>query len=105
MKNLNNKYQKISILFVDDNILIRDIVKKIFEKYDIEVYFSENGYKALEILRENININIVFLDIEMPLINGFEVIEIIKKEFGEKYKIIILTSVDIGKNKEKMKWL
>ncbi len=103
MKNLNNKYQKISILFVDDNILIRDIVKKIFEKYDIEVYFSENGYKALEILRENININIVFLDIEMPLINGFEVIEIIKKEFGEKYKIIILTSVDIGKNKEKMK--
>lgn len=27
MKNLNNKYQKISILFVDDNILIRDIVK------------------------------------------------------------------------------
>lgn len=54
--------------------------------------------------RENINIKYCIFRIQgMPLINGFEVIEIIKKEFGEKYKIIILTSVDIGKNKKKQK--
>ena len=71
-----NKRQK--ILIVDDSKLNRDILKEILE--DAYNYLeAENGNQAIQMIGENIGIDLMLLDINMPQMNGFEVLEIMKK--------------------------
>ena len=75
MKNMD-KRQK--ILIVDDSNLNRDILKEILG--DTYNYLeAENGNQAIQMIGENIGINLMLLDINMPQMNGFEVLEIMKR--------------------------
>ena len=67
-----NKRQ--NILIVDDAEFNRDILKEILgERYNY--LEAENGNQAIQILGENIGIDLMLLDINMPQMNGFEVLE------------------------------
>ena len=69
MKNMD-KRQK--ILIVDDSNLNRDILKEILG--DTYNYLeAENGNQAIQMIGENIGIDLMLLDINMPQMNGFEV--------------------------------
>ena len=71
-----DKNQK--ILIVDDSKLNRDILKEILgETYNY--LEAENGNQAVQIMGENPGIDLMLLDINMPQMNGFEVLEITKK--------------------------
>ena len=71
-----NKRQK--ILIVDDSKLNRDILKEILgETYNY--LEAENGNQVIQMLGENIGIDLMLLDINMPQMNGFEVLEIMKR--------------------------
>ena len=71
-----DKRQK--ILIVDDSKFNRDILKEILgETYNY--LEAENGNQAIQIIGENIGIDLMLLDINMPQMNGFEVLEIMKK--------------------------
>ena len=71
-----DKRQK--ILIVDDSNLNRDILKEILG--DAYNYLeAENGNQAIQMIGENIGIDLMLLDINMPQMNGFEVLEIMKK--------------------------
>ena len=66
-----DKRQK--ILIVDDAKLNRDILKEILG--DTYNYLeAENGNQAIEMIGENIGIDLMLLDINMPQMNGFEVL-------------------------------
>ena len=66
MKNMD-KRQK--ILIVDDSILNRDILKEILG--DTYNYLeAENGNQAIQMIGENIGIDLMLLDINMPFICG-----------------------------------
>ena len=70
MKNMD-KRQK--ILIVDDSNLNRDILKEILG--DTYNYLeAENGNQAIQMIGENIGIDLMLLDINMPQMNGFEVL-------------------------------
>ena len=58
------------VLIVDDEQLIRDVIKEylLLEKYD--VYEASNGYEAIEIV-ENNEVNIIVMDIMMPKMDGY----------------------------------
>ena len=75
MKNMD-KRQK--ILIVDDAEINRDILKEILgETYnDLE---AENGNQAIQMIGDNLEIDLMLLDINMPQMNGFEVLEIMKR--------------------------
>ncbi len=71
-----NKRQK--ILIVDDAKFNRDILKEFLgETYDY--LEAENGNQAIQMIGENIGIDLMLLDINMPQMNGFEVLKIMKR--------------------------
>lgn len=81
------------ILIVDDEIINREILGNLLSK-DYEVHFAENGKEALDtlLLHEHIY-SLILLDLLMPVMDGFELLDNIKKD--EKLRsipIIVMTS-------------
>ncbi|WP_404320275.1 response regulator [Malaciobacter canalis] len=91
MQEKIDKLKNYKILFVDDEEDIQIALANILENLKVEYYIANNGKEALEILKENDNINFVVTDINMPSMNGLELIEQIKKE-SKNIEFIILTA-------------
>ncbi|WP_194767448.1 hybrid sensor histidine kinase/response regulator [Tamlana sp. I1] len=70
---------KMNILLVEDNMVSMMYAKKLLEKHVLKINEATNGIEAIEILKENKDINLVLLDLEMPKMDGFMAIEHIKK--------------------------
>ncbi len=86
---------KINIIIADDHDLFRCGLKKILTGFDFvnKIYEAEDGIDVLSILeKENNFIDVIFLDIRMPNLNGFETVKKLRK-FNTKVKVIILTMV------------
>ncbi len=89
------------ILIVDDDELGNFLVATMLESYSfIESYHIEiNGYKALDYLenaiRESHFPDVIFVDLKMPEIDGFEFIELYEQAFYDQFpatKVMVLTS-------------
>ena len=81
-----------TILIVDDAEFNRDILKEILgEKYNY--LEAENGNQAIQMIGENIGIDLMLLDINMPQMNGFEVLKIMKRsQCIEETPVIMISS-------------
>lgn len=90
---------KIKIAIVDDNsFLISTVKEKLSFFEDIDFKFSSmNGSDLLTKLEENHNIDLLLMDIEMPVLNGIETVEIVKQKYPQ-IKIIMLTVFDNDEN-------
>ena len=66
------------ILFVDDEAAIRNIFEQAFSQKGYVVRLSESAEEALEILKQD-NINVMFLDLNLPEMNGVELCKQIRK--------------------------
>ena len=63
------------ILLVDDVRIMYDIINKYFIHYghgNINIYYAQNGYNALDKLKDQNDINVILMDIKMSPINGYE---------------------------------
>ena len=82
------------ILIVDDAKLNRDILKEILgETYSY--LEAENGNQAIQMIGENIGIDLMLLDINMPQMNGFEVLKIMKRsQCIAETPVIMISSED-----------
>lgn len=67
-----------SVLIVDDSSMIRNYLERIFIN-DYNVKLAINGNEAIEKLEQDEKINIILLDLIMPVADGFCVLEYIKK--------------------------
>ncbi|MBW4633719.1 MAG: hybrid sensor histidine kinase/response regulator [Iphinoe sp. HA4291-MV1] len=63
---------KKTILLVDDSITVRQTLALTLEKAGYQVLQAKDGYEAIELLQGHTDIHLVFCDIEMPRMNGFE---------------------------------
>ncbi|MCK5687537.1 response regulator [bacterium] len=83
------------ILVVDDSRIIRKIIRKTLQlaKIPVDVTFeASNGKEALEILEQN-DVHIVFADINMPVMNGLEMINSLwEKGIMENLKVIVIST-------------
>ena len=81
------------VLVVDDQEINRDVLGLILED-DYDVIFAENGREALELMRERLDeLSIVLLDLMMPVMNGFEVMEAVRADDQlRQVPIIVLTA-------------
>ena len=81
------------VLVVDDQEINRDALGIILED-DYDIIYAENGKQALDIMHEHIDdLVIVLLDLMMPVMTGFEVLEAVNKDEDlKKIPIIVLTS-------------
>ena len=74
---------KLKVLVVDDVEMNRIILSELFaDSYN--VLEAENGEEALETIRNNPDLSAVLLDIVMPVMDGLETLEQIKKEEKKK---------------------
>lgn len=85
------------ILVTDDSKMARKMVIKILKDIlgeNVEIHEGQNGQEALDLYKELLP-KIVFLDLTMPIMDGFEALEKIK-EFDKNAKVVII-SADIQK--------
>ena len=81
-----------TILIVDDAEFNRDILKEILgENYNY--LEAENGNQAIQMIGDNLEIDLMLLDINMPQMNGFEVLAIMKRsQCLEEIPVIMISS-------------
>ncbi|MEM1001329.1 MAG: response regulator transcription factor, partial [Bacteroidota bacterium] len=77
-----------------NSFLIKAVADKLSFFEDLSLKFTSlNGSQLLEKLNENSNIDLILMDIEMPVLNGIETTEIVKQKYPH-IKIIMLTVFD-----------
>lgn len=67
------------ILIVDDEELIRNVIKTYCVNEGYQTFEAENGIKAIDVLTNNENIDLIILDIMMPKMDGFETLKKIRE--------------------------
>jgi putative two-component system response regulator len=93
---------KIKVLAVDDDIINLKLLKSILLKLPIveEVVEAKNGADALGILKSQGNIDLVLLDIIMPVMNGIEMLKVIRADEDLKTIPVIVLTTDETKKSE-----
>ncbi len=82
-----------TLLVVDDEKSVRYSFERIFEKY-YSVITAEDGEAALRVLDDHINdIDVIFLDVRMPGLNGIQLLREIKQMKMESRIILFTASV------------
>lgn len=87
---MNN--QKAKILVVEDNKTIQNLMKKTLNLINYESTIVKNGLQAVEILADNY-FDLIFLDLEMPLMDGISCIQNIRSLPDNKKANIPVVSV------------
>ena len=91
-----------SILLVDDDMRNTYSLAKIFRAKKLEVHIAPSGEKALEILSQNQDIDIILMDIMMPKMDGHETTRLIREiEAYKDIPIIAVTANAMVGDKEK----
>ena len=92
----------LKVLIVDDDFINRKLLQALLRKYPElvrETVEAENGSEALSALRDNEGINLVLLDIIMPVLDGKEFLRIFRSESANSnIPVIVLTTDDTQKS-------
>ena len=78
------------VLVVDDEEGVRDLIVDALSMVSINTITANHGMQALNLIREN-NVDLVVLDVNMPVMDGFEVLEKLRST-GNNLPVIILTA-------------
>jgi len=82
------------ILVVDDNEMNRDMLSRRLQRQKYEIIVAEDGEKALSIVKEH-PFDLVLLDIMMPKLSGYEVLEQLKADVETQHiPVIMISAVD-----------
>ena len=94
MKDLNLDLSQYSVLIVDDVPLNTTLVEKMLARFHFRIRKAENGLEAMrEIIAEKPHL--IFLDIMMPIMDGFQVLEQIRKNPDyASIKVVVLSALN-----------
>lgn len=87
------------IMIVDDSLTVRQALITVIEDAGYQYIVARDGVDAVESLRQN-KPDVMLCDIEMPRMNGFEVINHVRTKYGYELPIIMLTSRNSPKHKQ-----
>lgn len=91
MQEKIEKLRSLKLLFVEDEQDLLDIISGALDKLKANFLTANNGVEALERLEENSDIDAVITDINMPYMNGLEMIKNMK-ERGLDIPIIVMSA-------------
>ncbi len=86
--------QQSRLLFVDDEPMILDALKRVTRKLDAEIYTAQSGQEALDLMAKN-RIDIIISDINMPNMDGITLLSKVSKISPETIRIILTAYTDI----------
>ena len=86
----------LKVLIVDDDFINRKLLQTLLKKNPAvtETIEAENGSDALEKLKKDSSINIVLLDIMMPVVDGVEFLKIFRADMTNSHIPVIVLSTD-----------
>lgn len=102
MIDVRESTDKLKILIVDDSELNRELLAGMLGD-EYEIYQVENGKKAIDILEENREqFKLVLFDINMPVMDGYEVLSIMKRrKWLDKLPVIVISAEISGESVKK----
>ena len=91
-----------NVLIVDDNQLNQKIALGFLKKFGItSIKTAPDGRRAVEILKQNSEIDLIFMDIQMPIMDGLDATKAIRLELGLDTTIIGLSANAFEEDREK----
>jgi CheY-like chemotaxis protein len=102
---ITHAFKGVSALVVEDNIINQKLIYSILKNFSIDVTIANNGQEALNMRKDSDGYDIIFMDIQMPIMSGVEATKKIleyERENGKKHiPIVALTANAIQGDKEK----
>ena len=84
---------EITILAVDDDSMHTEMICTILSEYGCRVLQCFNGFEAIQVLEHNPDIDVILVDLEMPVMNGRELIQYVKQaDKLQHLPMVVLTS-------------
>lgn len=90
--NLDGEYDLLYgklILNVDDNEMNILVISKILERFQSKIVVARNGAEAVHVLQQGLKPDAILMDLQMPIMNGLQATEIIRKQIDADIPIII----------------
>lgn len=84
--NLKN----IQILLVEDNEINQQVAKELLELSHCSVIVANNGQEAVDIFESNSQIDLILMDVQMPVMNGLDATKIIREKEMDKARVPII---------------
>ncbi len=101
LKKLSNSLKNADILIVEDNEINQEVAKEILTQSVHSITLANNGLEAVELILKN-QYDCVLMDIQMPIMDGYEATDNIRKTFNtEELPIVAMTANALGGDKEK----
>ncbi len=96
--NLKDKLKDIedkNILLVDDNMLNHKVISGLLANTKINLTFATNGKEAIDLIFKNLSYDLVLMDINMPIMNGYEATKEIRKHKQYNRLPILALTADV----------
>ncbi len=87
-----NSDVKVKVLLVEDNEFNRIVARNTLENFNCEVFQCNNGLQAVNILKTGEEFDVILMDLQMPIMDGFESTIIIRNELKINTPIIALSA-------------
>jgi signal transduction histidine kinase len=100
--NENDQIRKVKILITDDDESSRMLLTIMVEMFGKDILYAKTGVEAVLACRNNPDIDLILMDIQMPEMNGYEATTQIR-QFNKDVKIIIQTAFDLSNERIKAK--
>jgi len=92
-KNLLASIENKIIVVAEDNKINRKLIKNLLKSIKSKLIFVDNGKKVIDIIDGGSNVDLILMDINMPIMNGYETTEIIRKNAKfDKITIVALSA-------------
>ncbi len=92
--------KNLKILITEDDNISRLLISKAVQPFSKEILKAKNGLNAVEICRDNPDLDLILMDIQMPIMNGYEATKEIRK-FNTDVVILAQTAFALEGDKEK----
>lgn len=89
------------VLVAEDNAINQQVVRELLERLGAEVTLCGNGQEALDRLRSGHECDVVLMDLQMPVMNGFEAAALIRSELSRTLPIIAVTAHALESERQK----
>lgn len=98
-KHNNHSDKVLKVLIVEDDASSAMLLSLLIDKYTKELLNACNGIEAVEICRNNPDIDLILMDVQLPTMNGYEATKCIR-EFNQTVIIIAQTAFAFAKDRE-----
>lgn len=95
-----NHLKKLKIIIAEDNDVSLMLLQNYLQDFSSEILTAKNGIEALEVAQKNPDVDVIFMDMKMPELNGYKATRLIR-EFNKE--VIIIAQTAYALNEERLK--